>query len=547
MSQDITSISFSKEAELALELLQNSSEHLFITGKAGTGKSTLLSYFRKISKKRLVVLAPTGVAAINVNGETIHSFFKLKPGFELEEATHAKSSKAKKEYKNLKTLVIDEISMVRADLLDAIDIVLKKARGNSEPFGGVRMVFFGDLYQLPPVITKDDRDKFANDGYVSPYFFDAKIFEPQQGLFDTNFELKFIELLQVYRQKDEEFIEILNKIRNKSIDEDGLIRLNKRVDREFKPKDDEGYIYLTTTNKDASFINDSKLEKLDKDKFHIFCSSIKGEVPKNFYPNDLEVELRVGAQVMFIQNDTKRRWVNGTIGIVTDIKENRVLDELTDEYLQEYIVVVKKQDGNRVAVGLTSWEISKYVFKDGEFKRDILGSFSQIPLKLAWAITIHKSQGKTFNKAIIDLGARSFAHGQTYVALSRCTSLDGLVLANALTMSHIIMDKRIQIFITKHQYSEANKKFPFEDKVLYLKNAIKNSDKIEIEYLKSKDEHSKRILCPISVEEQIYKGSPFTALRAFCFLRDDIRIFSIKRILTINSLDDKCEAYTDNI
>jgi hypothetical protein len=524
-------INFSKEASYVLELLEKSNKNIFITGKAGTGKSTLLSYFREVSKKKPVVLAPTGVAAINVDGETIHSFFKLKPGFELEEAKH-KSYKAKNSYKNLNILIIDEISMVRADLLDAIDIVLRIFKKNNEPFGGVRMILFGDLYQLPPVLTKDDREKFKYEGYNSPYFFSAKVFEPKDNLFNSVFELEIVELLQIYRQKDEDFIEILNQIRNKSIKDDGLEKLNKRVEPSTTLIDDEGYIYLVPTNRDAALINNSKLEKLSDKNSKTFYSNINGKVPKNFYPNSIEVELKIGSQVMFIQNDSKRRWVNGTIGTVVDIKEESELDDITDNLIKKDIVVVKKEDNQIVKVGFSSWEISKYVFKSGEFQREILGSFEQIPLKLSWAITIHKSQGKTFKKAIIDFGDKSFTHGQTYVALSRCTSLDGLILTKKLNLSHIIMDKRVSAFMSKYKFDIANKNLNLESKILILEDAIKNKNKVVIDYLKGKDNQFVMKVEPIGISKESHKGSSFMALKAFCE-QNSTKIFSIKRILNI--------------
>lgn len=433
---------FSPQACRAIHLVEEGKKNVFITGKAGTGKSTLLEHLRLNSKRKMVVLAPTGVAAINVNGDTIHSFFGLKPGFELDEAREKRVNEKKaKKYLSLKTILIDEISMVRADLLDAIDIFLRKVRENNNPFGGVQMVFFGDLYQLPPVMTAADRDKFLSE-YDSPYFFDAKVFQGANDLWSDIFDLECIELDEIYRQTDLDFIEVLNSVRNNCVTDDHLCALNARHKGDFVPSEDEKYIHLVTTNADAATINDSKLAKLKEPQI-TFHSTITGKIARNLRPNDEEVTVKVGAQIMFIYNDPERKWVNGTIGRVVNIAEG-YNEEL--EAIESYLIV-EKTDGDRVEVRPYTWEISRYVFDSGEFKREQIGSFTQIPLRLAWAITIHKSQGKTFEKVIIDLGTRgSFAHGQTYVALSRCTTLEGIVLRRPFRRSDVIMDKRVEGF-----------------------------------------------------------------------------------------------------
>jgi len=443
MSKTKNKQKFSKQAQKVIKTIEKTNSNVFITGKAGTGKSTLLEHIRLNSKKKIIVLAPTGISAINVDGETIHSFFTLKPGFELDEAKKMNlSDKKKKKFKRIKTIAIDEISMVRADLLDAVDTVLKRARNNNEPFGGVQMVFFGDLYQLPPVVTAADKDKFFSE-YNSPYFFDANVFRSQsQGnLFTGGFELKVIELTKIYRQKDDKFIEVLNAIRDGKIDDKHLQTLNKRFLPQFIPDDKDKYIHLVTTNAAASTINLAKMKKLNQ-KEQIFNAEKSGKVAKNLYPNDEEISLCIGAQVMFICNDQERRWVNGTIGKIIDISE--IIDP--EKGKTEWIIFVEKTDGKVVEVKKHTWEISRYIFEKNEFKRDIMGSYTQIPMKLAWAITIHKSQGKTFDKVIIDLGAGTFVHGQTYVALSRCTTLEGIVLKKMFHQSSIIMDQRVKQF-----------------------------------------------------------------------------------------------------
>lgn len=423
-------MTFSQEACRAIDLILNSDKHVFITGKAGTGKSTLLEHVRHMSSSKTVVLAPTGVAAIHVGGETIHSFFGLKPGFEKDEARETKVNEHKaKKYRRLETILLDEISMVRADILDAINIFLRKTRKNPKPFGGVQMVFFGDLYQLPPVVTPADREQFYAE-YDSPYFFDAEVFKGQDSFFEAPFSLEYIELTEMYRQKDDDFISLLNAVRDGTITTEELNVLNTRLNSGFVPTDEQ-YIYLMTTNADAQRINEAKLKALPSDE-RTFRAEVSGKIARNLYPNDDVVSVKVGAQVIFVYNDPERRWVNGTIGKVTQIKD--------------HFLVVEKADGRTVEVAPYTWEISKYVFKGGQFVREAIGSFTQIPLKLAWAITIHKSQGKTFDRVIIDLGRGSFAHGQTYVALSRCTSLEGIVLTKKLDRRSIIMDPRVRRF-----------------------------------------------------------------------------------------------------
>ncbi|HEY5713737.1 MAG TPA: PIF1 family ATP-dependent DNA helicase [Candidatus Gracilibacteria bacterium] len=429
---------FAPAAQYAIDLIENPDKNIFITGKAGTGKSTLLEHMRMRADKKMIVLAPTGVAAINVRGETIHSFFKLKPGAEIDEATNMRIIDKKKAlYKSLKTILIDEISMVRADLLDAIDIFLRRARDSEEPFGGVQMIFFGDLFQLPPVITNTDKAKFYR-AYDSPYFFSAQVFQ-KRNLLSEPFRMETVELDEIYRQSDEKFIRILNAVRDNSATPQDLALLNERVDPDFVPPDDESFIYLMTTNANATAINMAKLAKIKSDPI-VFSAKETGKIKKNMHPNDTMITVKIGAQVMFINNDAHRRWVNGTLGVV-----ERFFDHYNEEKeANEAVLLVRTHEGKLVEVTTHTWEISKYKFEDGAFVREQIGSFSQMPLKLAWAITIHKSQGKSFDKVVIDLGWGSFAHGQTYVALSRCTSLQGLVLKKPLNPSDIIVDECVR-------------------------------------------------------------------------------------------------------
>ncbi|NQT49752.1 AAA family ATPase [Candidatus Kuenenbacteria bacterium] len=432
---------FCKKAKQVIDLVENSDRSFFVTGKAGTGKSTLLEHIRLINKKKSVVLAPTGISAINVNGETIHSFFNLKPGYEKDEARKMRIDDKKiQKFSRLRTMFIDEISMVRADVFDAMDIVLRRVRDSQLPFGGLQMVLFGDLYQLPPVVTSDDQEQFYTE-YSSPYFFASDVFSGQKNIFDKGFDLPIIELETIYRQKDKEFIEVLNAVRQNRVDDNHLQILNSRYSQYFNPPADEKYIYLVTTNAEAKRINEMEMKKLGQLEVE-FIAEQEGKVPKSLYPNDVKITLSEGAQVMFICNDKERRWVNGTIGRIKKISYEYDL-ELDAE---DYVITVEKEDKKIVKVKYHTWEISKYVFRGGKFEREQIGRYEQVPLRLAWAITVHKSQGKTFEKVIVDFGRGTFAHGQSYVALSRCTTLAGMVLKRPMTRRTIIMDEQVRNF-----------------------------------------------------------------------------------------------------
>ena len=421
------------ELELALQFIENTDRNLFITGKAGTGKTTFLHNVKKKSLKRMVVVAPTGVAAINAKGVTIHSFFQMPFGpilpNQISQASNQQRrfSKTKIDIiKSLDLVIIDEISMVRADVLDGIDQVLRRYKNKHKVFGGVQILMIGDLQQLAPVV-KPNEWSLLKEYYNTVYFFSAKAYQEASVI--------SIELQHIYRQKNEDFIKILNEIRNDQLSETSAKILNNRYQPAFSAHKDEEYITLTTHNNRASLINDSELNKLIT-KNYIFKAEVSGKFNENAYPNDEKLALKVGAQVMFIKNDSspEKRYYNGKIGIITAISRENVTVQCANEI--DEIVTEKEQ-----------WDTVNYSIdeKTKELKEDIVGSFSQIPLRLAWAITIHKSQGLTFNKAIIDAEA-SFAHGQTYVALSRCTSLEGLVLKTPISSSAIINDHTVQIF-----------------------------------------------------------------------------------------------------
>ncbi len=416
----------------ALDALEKTDQSLFITGKAGTGKSTLLQLFRNTTKKKVAVLAPTGVAALNVQGQTIHSFFGFPPRVitPSEAARHVTRKDLLRLYKNLEVLIVDEISMVRADMLDGMDKFLRINRGNFRPFGGVQVVFFGDLFQLPPVVTRDPVEaSYFSDYYESPYFFSAKIFQ------EPDFQLDMLELRKVYRQESRHFLRLLEAVRINQIDYDDLEDLNERHAPHFNEM--EGYITLCARNATADRINQRELTQLETPEFE-FLASVKGQFDPGLYPTDAALRLRKGAQVMFVRNDLEdKQFVNGTIGKIIQLSQDSIVVE-TEEYGG------KKRT---IDVPKIEWEIIRYrASVTGSIETEVAGSFTQYPLKLAWAITIHKSQGKTFDKVLIDLGGGAFEHGQLYVALSRCRTLEGIVLRQPIRTQDIITDERVVAF-----------------------------------------------------------------------------------------------------
>ncbi len=426
--------------QLAFDFVQYTGNNIFLTGRAGTGKTTFLHDLKELSPKRMIVVAPTGVAAINAGGVTIHSFFQLPfgprvPGYSEKEdmKSFRFSSQKRNIIKSLDLLVIDEISMVRADLLDSIDERLRRFRRNDRPFGGVQMLMIGDMQQLPPVV-KDDEWALLSRHYKTPFFFSSLALQKSNYITIT--------LQHVYRQRDRHFIEILNKIRDKQMDREAIDLLNKRHKPNFDP-DDENYIILTTHNAKAKAINEKKLNAL-KEKKQRFYATVEGHFPEYMFPTEPELELKVGAQVMFVKNDpdAEKRFFNGKIGTVTKLS-------------METVVVQCPGDDESIHVAPLVWENVKYEIDEQtkEIGETVEGAFTQIPLKLAWAITIHKSQGLTFDKAIIDSEA-AFAHGQVYVALSRCRSLEGLVLSTPFSPYSLKQDKSIEGFnerVSKNQ------------------------------------------------------------------------------------------------
>lgn len=517
---NLSNIEINEEFKKAFELAENSDRNIFITGKAGTGKSTFLNYFRENTKKNITALAPTGVAAVNIKGQTIHSFFNFKPDITPHKIKEIKPKKPEL-YKKIQTIVIDEISMVRADLLDCVDKFLRLyGQNKNKPFGGIQMIFIGDLYQLPPVVTSREKSIFK-ELYKTPYFFNAHVF--------SECELDFIEFMKVYRQCDSSFLEILNTIRNDTITEETIQFLNNRVKPEFIPDKDDFYVYLTTTNKMAEQINHEKLSKI-KGKEIIYYGYIDGQFNDSDLPTSEKLLLKINAQVMLLNNDSLGRWINGDIGKIIDIESRKTEPD---------IILIELTNGEIVEVTPFKWEMYEFYFdsKKKKILTEVVGQFTQYPLKLAWAITIHKSQGLTFDKIIFDLGKGTFSHGQLYVALSRCRTLEGLVLKKPVSKKNIFLDRRVIKFLTQFQYNYSSRNLPLEEKISIIEKAINDKKALEITYLKSTDEKTKRLVYPVSVRYMEYAKKNFLGLKAFCNLRGEERNFNIEKILDLKIKD----------
>lgn len=428
-------ITVTEEFSAAFELLENSHEHVFLTGKAGTGKSTFLDYFRSHTKKKTVVLAPTGVAAINVRGQTLHSFFKLKWGFLEPGKAKEASAKQRQLYRSIDIVIIDEISMVRADVFDAIDAILRANRKeHDKPFGGCQICVIGDLYQLPPVVTRNDAEVY-NHFYKSPYFFDARCMGA--------FEIRPVELTEIFRQTDREFIDFLNDVRANTLTQERLDWFNAKTNLAKNGEHSEDSIILCTTNSIADNTNERKLEQLSSKAF-TYTGRAEGDFDKEGekLPAPYELMLKVGAQVMFLKNDQEKKWVNGTLGVVESLADKSIKVRVGHEVYE---------------VAKSKWESIRYEFdySESKVKEHVIGSYEQFPLQLAWAITIHKSQGKTFDRVIIDLGNGAFATGQSYVALSRCRTLEGIRLKNSLRRTDIQMDNKVVVYLQNSRKAAA--------------------------------------------------------------------------------------------
>ena len=428
------------ELRTAWDFVESTGRSIFLTGKAGTGKTTFLKTVMEHSHKRPIVVAPTGVAAINAGGVTIHSFFQLPfspyvPGAKVESKFDFGKEK-RKIIASSDLLIIDEISMVRADLLDAIDAVLRRFREHGQPFGGMQLLMIGDLAQLTPVVTPED-ERMLKPYYDTPYFFGSKALQ--------QIDYVTIQLTHVYRQQDESFIALLNEIRGGNPSTEALSKLNGRCQPTFIPLPEEPFIRLTTHNNLANFYNESELQKLPGRSYQ-YRAEVKGTFPEYSYPTAETLVLKEGAQVMFVKNDPSgdHLYYNGRIGRVMEVSENR-------------LTVYCEGDADAIEVEPLEWENTRYTLNEQtrEIESEVQGTFKQLPLRLAWAITIHKSQGLTFDRAIIDAN-QSFAPGQVYVALSRCRTLEGLVLASPLETRSVINDERVDSYIAQ-QESEAER------------------------------------------------------------------------------------------
>lgn len=445
-------MSNNKEQDLAWRCITETDVNIFLTGRAGTGKTTFLKKLKAKSPKRMVVLAPTGVAAINAGGSTIHSFFQIAPGPYVPDLKPKYNLRREKVnlIRTLDLVVIDEISMVRADLLDAVDAALRHYRRSAKPFGGVQMLLIGDLQQLPPVVRDDERQELLAN-YDSPYFFSSKAMMARSYV--------TIELQKVYRQQNANFINLLNAIRDNNLNADMLDLLNSRYQPDFKPRESEHYIRLTTHNASADEINYNFLHALKRKAYTYECV-VEGTFPETSYPAEKELMLKKGAQVMFLRNDAGGLYYNGKIGYVTDLTETTV-------------EVTCPGDERAISVAQETWTNTRYELdeKTKEIREHVEGKFMQIPLRLAWAITIHKSQGLTFEHAIID-AQKAFAHGQVYVALSRCRTLEGLVLSTPISRSAIKFDNMVTAYSAQRAQHEVTESSLTQMSINYAYNLI---------------------------------------------------------------------------
>ena len=437
-----------REFRQALELIKYTRQSLFLTGKAGTGKSTFLRYICDNVKKKHVVLAPTGIAAINAGGSTLHSFFRLPfhpllpddPNLSLQRGRIHQFLRYTKQHRKLleelELVIIDEISMVRADIIDAVDRILRVYSHNlRQPFGGKQLLLVGDVYQLEPVVKADEQE-ILNRFYPSPFFFSARVF--------SQIDLVSIELQKVYRQSDPVFVGVLDHIRNATLSDIDLRTLNARCGTQIEDSEADMYITLATRRNTVDYINERKLAELPGEPT-VFKGQVEGNFPESSLPTTRDLELKPGAQVIFVKNDPERRWVNGTIGVVSGFDESE--DAL-------YIIT---DDGHECDVRPESWRNIRYKYNEEkkEIEEEVLGTFTQFPVRLAWAITIHKSQGLTFSRAVVDLTGGAFAGGQTYVALSRCTSLEGLQLRQPIRRSDVFVRPEIAQFARRFNNPQA--------------------------------------------------------------------------------------------
>jgi len=518
------------EFNYAADFVKHTDKLVYLTGKAGTGKTTFLKYLRETTTKNTVILAPTGVAAINAGGQTIHSFFQIKPSIyipndkrlrtiveanDIDRSTifdHFKYYKERIEIiRGLELLIIDEISMVRCDLLDVVDRLLRVFRRRlNEPFGGVQVVLIGDTFQLPPIADIEQWD-LLQPYYKSPYFFSSKVIEQNKPI--------YIELKKIYRQNEQEFIDLLNRVRVNQVTVNELNLLNSKYNPTFFPNENTSYITLATHNKIVDTTNLTKLGEL-KTELKVFEAVISGVFPENIMPTDRVLQLKEGAQIMFIKNDRSKRYFNGKIAKLSKIENDKIIVEFSE--------------GNKITVEKQIWENVKYSWNDNDKKieEEIIGTFSQFPLKLAWAITVHKSQGLTFERVIADLSA-AFTSGQVYVALSRCTSFSGLVLKTKIEQNSIKTDPQVLLFAQNETPSTLIIQELNSGKADFYYKKVRDSIK-QFEYNEAYDNFIKALKFRNDIETDVFKKYfIITALRIASYKKKLNE--SQKQLIDINS------------
>jgi len=461
------------------------------------------------------------VAALNVKGQTIHKFFHFPVDVTTEKLRSLKiRPRSTSIYKKLDCIIIDEVSMVRADVIDCVDEFLRIYGPVPEtPFGGIQMIFVGDLYQLPPVVGKTEKELFVRY-YKTPYFFSAHAFQ-QVGL-------EMIELEKIYRQKDHQFITLLNRIRNNSVESEDLAYLTERYQPNYIPPKDSLFIHLTTTNQKADEINEAELQAL-KGKSYEAHASITGDFGKEYYPTAPLLRYKIGAQIMLVNNDPAGRWVNGSMGTIEGIER--------DEEEQLFLKVTLEEGGDVVEMYPYSWEVFRFSLVESTIVSEPVGTFTQFPFRLAWAVTIHKSQGKTFQRVIIDMARGAFAAGQVYVALSRCTSFEGIILTTPIQKQHIRVDYRIMDFLTTYHYRKSEAAMALPTKMECIQQAIQERALLDMTYLKANDTRSERRVRPLTVGKASYQGKEYIGMRGFCLKAQEERMFRVDRILAFEKVE----------